>query len=247
VITSQVTRWHCLQRCAKLCGFMQVSNLQGILAMLAAVAVFSIMDASMKQLALTYPPVQVSCLRGLASLPFMLLAVAWFGRWRDLIPRRWMQHALRGCLAIGMLTAFVYSVKILPLAEAYAIFLCAPLIVTALSVWLLHERVGWHRWLAIAVGLLGVITMLRPNTSQMATFGAIAAFGAALCYALGIVMIRNLARTETTLSIGFSFMVIVAIATGALALPTWVPLQATHWPWIVTLGLSGSLGQLLII
>jgi EamA domain-containing membrane protein RarD len=70
---------------------MQASNLQGILAMLAAVAVFSIMDASMKQLALTYPPLQVSCLRGLASLPFMLLAVAWFGRWRDLIPRRWVR------------------------------------------------------------------------------------------------------------------------------------------------------------
>jgi drug/metabolite transporter (DMT)-like permease len=102
--------------------------------MLAAVAIFSIMDASMKQLTLAYPPLQVSCLRGLASIPVMLAAVAWLGHWRRLVPVRWAAHMVRAVLAVAMLSLFVYSLKTLPLTGAYAIFLCAPLIVTALSV-----------------------------------------------------------------------------------------------------------------
>ena len=215
--------------------------------MLAAVAIFSIMDASMKQLTLAYPPLQVSCLRGLASIPVMLAAVAWLGHWRRLVPVRWAAHMVRAVLAVAMLSLFVYSLKTLPLTGAYAIFLCAPLIVTALSAWLLHERVGWHRWLAIAIGLLGVMTMLRPSASHFVSLGAAAALGSALCYSFGVIMIRTMARTESTLSIAFAFVVAVALANGAAALPDWVPLQPRHWPWIMTVGITGAVGQLLII
>jgi len=215
--------------------------------MLAAVAVFSIMDASMKQLTLAYPPLQVSCLRGLASIPFMLAAVAWRGDWRQLVPMRWAAHVVRGALAVGMLSLFVYSLKSLALTESYAIFLCAPLIVTALSALLLHESVDRHRWLAIAVGLCGVMTMLRPSAAHLVSLGAAAALGSAVCYSLGVVMIRTLARTESTLSIALSFMVAVALANGVAALPDWLPLQSRHWPWIATVGITGALGQLLMI
>jgi drug/metabolite transporter (DMT)-like permease len=220
---------------------------RGIPLMLAAVAIFSIMDASMKQLTRAYPPLQVGCLRGLASIPFMLAVVAWRGDWRQLMPVRWSAHAIRGVLGVGMLTLFVYSLQTLPLTEAYAIFLCAPLIVTALSALLLHERVGWHRWLAVIVGLLGVMTMLRPTPAHVVSFGAAAALGSALCYSLSALMIRTVVRDESTLSIAFSFVVAVGIASGAASLPHWVPLQPTHWPWIATIGVTGALGQLLII
>jgi len=215
--------------------------------MLAAVAIFSLMDASMKQLTRVYPPLQVSCLRGLASVPFMLAVVAWRGDWRQLVPVRWTVHVMRGALAVGMLTLFVYSLRTLPLTESYAIFLCAPLIVTALSALLLDEPIGWHRWLAVVVGLLGVVVMLRPSPSHLVSVGAAAALGSALCYSFGAIMIRTLARGESTLSIAFSFVLAVGLTSGLASLPNWQPLQAAHWPWIVLIGVTGSVGQLLII
>ena len=220
---------------------------KGILLMLTAVAVFAVMDASMKRLTLAYPPSQVSCLRGAASIPVMLGIVGWVGGWRRLLPVRWSAHLLRGVLAVGMLSLFVYALKTLPLTEAYAIFLCAPLIVTGLSAVVLHERVDWHRWLAIIIGLCGVVTMLRPSPSHLVTIGAAAALASAVCYSLGAVMLRTLARTESTLSIAFTFLLAVAIANGVVAVPDWVPLQPRHWPWIVAIGISGALGQMLLI
>jgi len=210
---------------------------RGIPLMLTAVAVFSLMDASLKQLTGSYPPWQVSCIRGLASIPVM----------RRLLPARWWPHLARGVLAVGMLSLFVYSLQTLPLTETYAIFLCAPLIVTALSALLLHEHVDWHRWLAVVLGLLGVLIMLRPSASHFVSVGAAAALGSALCYSLSAITIRTLARGESTLSVAFSFVVTVGLVNGAIAWPHWVPVQPTHWPWILIIGITGALGQMLII
>jgi drug/metabolite transporter (DMT)-like permease len=220
---------------------------RGIPLMLAAVAVFALMDASLKRLAAAYPAAEVSCLRGLASIPVMLLAVGWRGEWHRLRPVRWSPHLLRGALAVGMLSLFVLSLQTLPLTETYAIFLCAPLVVTALSALLLQERVGWHRWLAIGVGLIGVMIMLRPSPAHFVSIGAAAALGSAFCYALGAIMIRTLARSESTLSIALSFMIAVGVVNGIAALPVWAPLQPMHWPWVALIGITGAVGQLLLI
>jgi drug/metabolite transporter (DMT)-like permease len=220
---------------------------RGIPLMLAAVAVFSVMDASLKRLTAAYPPFEVSCLRGLASVPVMLLIVAWLGEWRRVLPVRWTVHALRALLAVGMLSSFVYSLRTLLLTEAYAIFLCAPLIVTALAALLLGEHVGWHRWAAIMVGLGGVLIMLNPSAAHLVSVGALAALGSAFCYAFGAIMIRTLAREESTLSIAFSFVLAVGLANGAVAWPEWLPLRPSDWSWVVTIGVCGAVAQMLLI
>ncbi|HTE43586.1 MAG TPA: DMT family transporter, partial [Steroidobacteraceae bacterium] len=219
------------------------SNLKGIASMLIAVLAFSAMDAAMKALGDIYSPVQVVSLRGWASLPFILLVVAINGRWRELRPVRWPMHLIRGLLAIATLVMFVYSLRTLSLSSAYAIFLCGPLLVTALSVPLLHERVDWQRWLAIAIGLAGVVAMIRPEASDVVSLGALAAFSAAVFYAFAAVMIRVVSRTETTLSMSFSFLLLIAVIAGLIALPDWTPVQSQHWHWIAILGLSGAVGQ----
>jgi drug/metabolite transporter (DMT)-like permease len=222
-------------------------NFKGIVSMLAAVAVFSVMDAVMKHLGQSYTPIQVTSLRGWASLPYILLAVAWTRGWRDLKPVRWQLHIARGLLSVAMLCLFIYSVRTLSLASAYAIFLCGPLLVTALSVPLLKENVDAPRWIAIGIGLLGVIVMIRPSGSEMVSLGALAAFAAALCYALAAVMIRVVARTESTLSMSLSFLVVIAVTATAIALPQWIAVSRDHWILIAVLGLSGALGQYFIV
>jgi drug/metabolite transporter (DMT)-like permease len=221
----------------------RAENLRGIAAMLAAVAAFAGMDTVLKVLAGHYPPMQVGALRGASSLPFVILSVAVFRRWHELRPVRVGLHLARGVLALVMLTGFVYAVKILSLADAYSIFFVAPLLVTAMAVPLLGEKVDWRRWAAIGVGLAGVLAMLRPSGSSLSTLGMIGALVSAVAYALSAISVRILTRTDTTVSMVFWFMVLLTLFAGLIAAPNWVPIRPSDWVWIATLGVTGSFGQ----
>lgn len=225
---------------------VRTDNYRAIASMLAAVAFFSGMDAVLKLFAQHYPPMQVTALRGAASLPFMLAPVLLRAGWHELRPKRWHMHLLRGLLSLVVLGGFVYALQSLSLADTYAIFLSAPLLIAALSVPLLGDHVGWRRWLAIIVGLAGVVTMLRPSGSSLATLGALAALVSAAGYALSAILVRVLSRTETTVSVVFWTILILTLGATLLALPQWRPILAAHWKWIVLLGLLGALGQHLL-
>jgi len=214
--------------------------------MIAAVAVFSFMDALLKLLAAYYPPMQVAALRGATSLPFTLLPVLLRGRLHDLRPRRWPMHLLRGMLSVLVLGGFIYAVRVLSLANAYAVFLSAPLIVAALSVPLLGERIDWRNWLAILVGLAGVLTMLRPSASGLGTLGALAALVGACAYALSAIAVRVLTRSDTTVSVVFWTVALMTVFSATIAAPGWVPIEHAHWKWLVGLGVLAAVGQYLL-
>jgi len=215
--------------------------------MLVAVIAFAIMDATMKHLGQSYSPLQVTSLRGWASLPFVLGAVAWSRDWRALKPVRWHFHIARGLLSIGMLWLFIYSMRTLSLSSAYAIVLCGPLLVTALSVPILKESVDAPRWIAIVIGLAGVLVMIRPTAADVITIGAVAALAATVCYSFAVLMIRVAARTETTLGMSFSFVLVIAVVATTLAFPNWTPIETRDWIWIALLGLTGAIGQYCIV
>jgi drug/metabolite transporter (DMT)-like permease len=214
--------------------------------MIAAVAVFSFMDGILKLLAAHYPPMQVAALRGATSLPFTLLPVLLGGRLRELRPRRWRMHLLRGLLSVVVIGGFVYAVRVLSLANAYSVFLSAPLIVAALSVPLLGERVDRRNWVAILIGLAGVLTMLRPSASGLSTFGALAALVGATAYALSAIAVRVLTRSDTTVSVVFWTVGLMTLFATAIAAPGWVPIAHDHWKWLLGLGLLAATGQYLL-
>lgn len=224
---------------------MNDQRLRGIGAMLCAVAFFAGMDAVLKLFAASYPPLQVAALRGAASLPYLLLLFAYTGSWRQLRPVRWGLHLGRGVLALIMLSGFIYAVSKLSLADAYAIFFVAPLFVTALSVPMLGEHVGWRRWLAIGVGLIGVLWMLQPDASRLSLslLGAVGALISAAAYAGSAITARMLTRTDSTASMVFWFLLLLTVFAGLLAAPDWVPLRREHWLWLALLGLLGAFGQ----
>ena len=214
--------------------------------MIAAVAVFSFMDALLKLLAAHYPPMQVAALRGATSLPFTLLPVLLAGRLRDLRPRRWPMHLLRGLLSVLVLGGFIYAVRVLSLANAYAVFLSAPLIVAALSVPLLGERIDGRNWIAILVGLAGVLTMLRPSASGLSTLGTLAALAGATAYAVSAIAVRVLTRSDTTVSVVFWTVGLMTVFTSTIAAPTWVPIQPAHYKWLLGLGVLAAVAQYLL-
>ncbi|HKS55614.1 MAG TPA: DMT family transporter [Steroidobacteraceae bacterium] len=222
---------------------MPTTNLRGISSMLAAVTTFAVMDVLLKTLSEDYPAMQVTFLRGIASLPLLLAANAMFGRWRDLIAKRWHLHVMRGLLSVMVLWCFVYAVSQLSLANAYSIFMSAPLLITALSVPILRERVGWQQWLAIFVGLTGVIIVLKPTGAGLVTIGGLAALASAAGYAISAITIRILTRTDSSAATVFWTLFFLTIISGAVASMRWVPVQWDHWYLIAGLGISGALGQ----
>jgi drug/metabolite transporter (DMT)-like permease len=211
--------------------------------MLMAVACFSLMDAGMKQLASSYPTLQVTFLRGAASLPFVLVWVLATAGPRSLVPKRWALHLLRGALGMAMIGCFVYALRSLPLSTAYTIYFVAPLLIAALSVPLLGEHVGPRRWIAIGIGLIGVLVVLRPGVGGFISVPGLMVLLAATAYAVAAITVSMLTRTDTPQSMVVWFLVIMAVGAGLLALPDWQPLQLGHAALIAGMGLAGAGGQ----
>lgn len=221
-------------------------NLRSIVSMLLAVAFFSLMDTLMKLLVARYPAFQVAALRGLSSLPLVLVYVAWLGEGRRVWQVRWPLHLLRGVVTVLMLSLFAWGIGTLPLAEAYTIFFIAPLLITVLSIPVLGEKVAPAHWVAIVAGLLGVLVALRPSQDKFMSLGALAVLGAAACYAVSALAGRLLTRTDSSASLVLWTTMSLAVGATALAWPGWLPLEGSDWPLILGLAVTGFLGQVAI-
>lgn len=219
--------------------------LPGILLMNAAVLVFSINDGLMKWLVPDYGLAQSIFLRGVFALLPILYLVHRMGGIGRLRTRRPIAHIWRGLLGCCALFGFFYSFAKLELADAYAITFAAPLMVTALSVPLLGERVGWRRWAAVIVGFLGVLVVVRPGGELFNLWGAIC-FAATFFYALLLISIRKLAETENTAAMTFYFASFIALAGGVGMLGSFEPPSAAAWLLFVGAGISGGVGQILM-
>ncbi len=222
------------------------ANLRSIYAMLLAVAMFSLMDTAMKLLAEHYPAMQVAALRGLVSLPLVLPYVYLRGGFPTIFKVRWPMHVLRGALGIAMLFLFTFGLKNLSLAEAYSIFFIAPALITALSVVFLKEQVNAARWIAIGVGLVGVVVVLRPSGSGMLTLGGLAILGAAACYAVSGISARILGRTDSGEQMILWLMLMMAVGATLFALPGWVAVRASDFWLLCGLAVTGFIGQIAV-
>lgn len=214
--------------------------------MLVAVALFAAMDAAMKSLTPYYSAMQIACLRGALAWPLVVLWLVSSGRHKTLLKTRWSLHMLRAVLGVVMLWAFVFSLQTLALAEAYSIFFTAPLLITAMSAFWLKEYVAPRHWIAIAIGLVSVLFMLKPDGEKLISFGALMALLAAFCYAVSAITVRILGRTEGTGNMVFWLMTLLSLGAGILAWPDWQPLTSELWLSFVLLGVTGFGGQIAI-
>jgi drug/metabolite transporter (DMT)-like permease len=218
-------------------------NVKGGAIMLLGVGSFSLMDAGMKVLSTGYPPLQITALRCLASLPLIVVWIALRGGVRQIFEIRFALHALRAAIGIGALGSFIYGIRHLPLSEAYAIFFVAPLLITAFAALFLRERIGWRRWAAVAAGLAGVLIVLRPTGAGVVTLPGVAVLICAVVYALNAIMVRILGRTDSTENMVFWMMLLMGAGATLLALPQWRAIQPQHWIVIAAIGVAGCLGQ----
>ncbi len=215
---------------------------RGILSMLAAVLGFAILNVLVKVLAETYPVAEVTFFRNAFAILPVGVMVAIQGGLPLLRTARLRGHFWRASIGLTSMTLMFWSYDLLPLADAVALGFTAPLFLTALSVPLLGEKVGIHRWSAVVVGFAGVVVMVRPD-GDVVQAGAIVALGSAVAYALAMVAIRQLSRSEAALTIVFYFTVL-STGLSALALPfCWVTPAPLDFLMMAATGLVGGVAQ----
>ena len=193
-------------------------NLVGIFCVIGAVITFSTQDVAIKWLSGDYPLHQIILVRATIGLTFTLaIFVPLEGGYRGLRSKRVGLHILRGLAVVTANLAFFTGLATLPLGEATAIFFVAPLLITALSVPLLGEKVGLRRWIAIGIGLGGVAIMLRPG-SNVFQLAALLPLVAALAYAFLQIMTRKLGKREKASTMAFYIQVTFVVVSGAIGL-----------------------------
>jgi len=173
----------------------------GIGLMLAGIGLFSINDALGKWLLATYSVGELLLIRSAAALillaPFVRKAglAAFTGA-----PRPGLQ-IVRVVLSTLEVAMFFWAVSYLPLADTVTFYLAGPVYVTALSVVLLGEMVGWRRWAAVLVGFAGVVLALRPTAASL-TLPALIALTGSVFFAFLMIATRFLRETPNTVLVG---------------------------------------------
>lgn len=163
----------------------------GIAMALCAFAMFTGMDSGIKLLAGRYHVLQVMFLNSVFALPAVVAIAAARGRLHLLWPKHWRLHLARWAVSYLATIAIFSSYPHLALADAYAILFSAPLMITALSSLLLHERVGPRRWCAVAAGFAGVLVILGPGQGTIALAGLVVLAGA-VGHAFNMLYVRKI-------------------------------------------------------
>jgi drug/metabolite transporter (DMT)-like permease len=221
--------------------------LSGILLMCAGTSLFPFMNAAVKLLASDYPVAQIVWARFTGHLIIMLLVFLPQYRWALMRTRRPVVQFGRSALMLLSNLVFVIAIAWVPLATASAIGFTSPLIVTALSVPLLHEPVGWRRWSAVTMGFAGALMVIRPG-SGLQDPSVLLLLLSALAYALYQIATRSVGRYDSAAT-GIVFSALLGSLAMSVVLPfVFVPPRTVFDALLFcSLGLLGGAGHYLII
>ncbi len=218
---------------------------QAIAVMCFGVFCLVLNDALGKWLVASYPPVQMIFVRNLLALPMIAAVIVLRRAPGGFTTRHVRVHALRGLLMVAAAYCLFSGLRVLPLAEVTALGFTTPIFITALSVPLLREPVGWRRWAAVLVGFVGVLIVLRPGaaTFQPASLFIIAT---AFLYALFLIAARWIGRQESFFTMMFFVMLFPVIYAGPLAALDWHAIAPDHFALFMGMAACGPLGITLI-
>jgi drug/metabolite transporter (DMT)-like permease len=217
-------------------------SLVAILLMLGTMALFVTTDTCAKIALRSYPASEVVWVRFVFHLPVVLLALA---RGADLRTRRPGLQLLRSMFQVASTAFFFLAIQWLPLPTAFAIILVQPLLLTALSVPFLGERVGPRRWTAVALGFIGALIVVRPGPTM--DWSAILALGTAFSSAGYQIVTRRVAAIDSPAASLFYTAAFGAAVASAIVPFEWRTPPLADWPFLVAIGLMAGLGHLLLI
>jgi S-adenosylmethionine uptake transporter len=216
----------------------------GILLMLAGDFMFALNDAMGKWLVASFSVGQVVLIRSIGAFFILGPMIAHQGTGKLFHMERLGLQILRVVATTLDTVLFYAAVVYLPLADVMSFYMAGPIYVAALSHFLLGEKVGWRRWLAIILGFCGVLIMLKPTSAAISLSSLFALIGS-LSYAVGNILNRSLRGTsETTL---VTWQTIAAGLVGAaMAIGNWQPATAFDYGAMLLLGIVSGAAHLMI-
>lgn len=221
-------------------------RLTGILLMMTAMVFFTLLDATAKHLVQSLPPLVAVFGRYVVALGLSLAVILRKGDLALMVTEYPRLQVLRGLLLMSSTMLNFVAIMYLQLAQTAAIFFSIPLWVCALSVPILGEKVGLHRWIAVAIGFCGVLVIMRPGTGSF-HWAMLLSITASLCGAIYNIVTRKVGgrdRAETSLFyVGF-----VGAAAAALPLPlVWKTPEGIEWLLLGWMGIAGTIGHFMLI
>ncbi|MFV0491856.1 MAG: DMT family transporter [Pseudorhodobacter sp.] len=226
---------------------MANDNIRGALLALVAFAIYSSHDVVVKTLGGFYSPVQIIFFSVLFSFPLVMFLLIRDPVDGNLRPRHpWWTLLRTASTVLTALSAF-YAFSVLPMAQTYAILFATPLFITLLAIPILGEKIGIRRGLAIVVGLLGVLIVLRPGGGEDLTLGHAAALLSAGCSSLSSVIVRRIGKEERSVVLLLYPMLANFILLGAALPLVYEPMPIEHLGMIAVIAVCGFIGLLLVI
>src|SRR5437868_3265823 len=208
---------------------------RGIAYMVGSTAMFAGGNAVVKWQLATYPLGEVAFGRTLfafLTVAAIVLPRAGWGVWRT---RRYREHVQRGLSQFGSMLCWFLAVSVLSLGPATALGLAAPMFTTLLSIVILTEKVGIHRWSALIVGFVGVLIITHPGAGAL-SYGALFALGNAVLISTVAIAIRRMSMTESAETLTLYQMSIMTLCTAALLT---LGFRTPHWSDVLMLALAG--------
>ncbi len=177
---------------------------------------------------------------------FALITVAPFfirEGWGPLKTKQFPMLVLRGVINIYCMLAFFYALSIVPLAEITALSFSAPIFTVVLAVFIFKEKVGMRRWAAIFIGFIGTAVILRPGFQEF-SLGQFLVLSAAIAWAVCMLIIKEVGRTESSVTIATYMSIVMAPLSFIAALTVWIWPTPEQWIWLAFIGITGGVGQL---
>ncbi|MBF9033385.1 EamA family transporter [Rhodobacterales bacterium HKCCE2091] len=209
--------------------------------MIGSIVSFSTMAVAGRQAGLRFDTFEIMTYRSAVGFGLLLLILVVTGRLPAVRTRRPGLHAVRNVAHFTGQNLWFYALSAIPLAQVFALEFTSPLLVLLLAALFLGERMTPVKVVAAAIGFLGVLLVLRPDRTPVSP-GHLAAFAAALGFAVTAILTKRLTRTESVLTIMFwltatqlVFGIVAGLVyDGRLAWP-----GAADWPWLVLIGICG--------
>lgn len=221
-------------------------NSKGALLALAAFGIYATHDVVIKFLGSDYSAFQIIFFSGLLGFPLITLMLMSDRTDGNLIARHPWWSVIRALTTVSTGAAAFYAFSVLPLAQTYAIFFAMPLLITLLAIPMLGEHVGVRRGMAVLVGLIGVLIVLRPGSADL-SWGHLAALLAALTGSLNSVVVRKIGMAERSAVLMMYPMIASFFISGAAMPFVYKPMPIEHLAMMGVIAGLGFVAALLVI
>jgi drug/metabolite transporter (DMT)-like permease len=215
----------------------------GVMLMIIGLALYPLSDAFIKHLMGTYSVTQATFLRAITRLVPLLIATFFQGGpLRVLYSNHPQRHLIRLAVNLCYTYCFMYAFSQSSLTVIYTLSYTSPFFMIILSAIMLKETVGRERWIAVGIGLIGVMVAIRPRSDVFELAAIIVLIGTFLG-ALNKILMRRLAETEHSLAIAIYPNISLILVTFPFLIKTWQPMPWEHWGLFAIVGVVTAAGQ----